>query len=69
MCFFQLITLNKLKEIVQKHPDYLVMGINSMDGLKDRVKDFLNINGSSVSLKDSLHFKTNLHHDTGTYSH
>jgi len=68
--FFQLITLNELKQIVQKHPDYSVMDIHSMNDLKDRVKDFLNINGENVSLKNSLHSKSNIQqvqHDTGTY--
>ncbi|CAI6367879.1 unnamed protein product [Macrosiphum euphorbiae] len=63
-----LITLNELKEIVQKHPDYSVTDIHSMDDLKDRVKGFLDINGENVSFKHSLHSKSNIqrvHHDTG----
>lgn len=65
-----LITLNELKQIVQKHPDYSVMDIHSMNDLKDRVKDFLNINGENVSLKNSLHSKYNIQqvqHDTDAH--
>jgi len=70
MPFFQLITLNKLKQIVKMHPDYSVMDIHSMEDLRDRVKGFLNIIDENVSLKNSLHSKSNIqgiHHDTGTY--
>ncbi|XP_029346809.1 ras guanine nucleotide exchange factor P [Acyrthosiphon pisum] len=64
------ITLNKLKQIVQKHPDYSVMDVHSMHDLKDRVKGFLNINDEDVSLKNSLYFKSNIqrvHHDTDAH--
>lgn len=40
-----------------------------MQELKNRVEGFLNINGTSVSLKHTHHFKTNapiIDHDTGT---
>ncbi|XP_060880472.1 putative uncharacterized protein DDB_G0282133 [Metopolophium dirhodum] len=66
-----LITLNELKQIVQKHPDYSVTDIHSMHDLKDRVKDFLNINVENVSLKNSLHSKSNIplvHHDTDAHN-
>uniref|UniRef100_A0A2S2N8T3 Tudor domain-containing protein 5 n=1 Tax=Schizaphis graminum TaxID=13262 RepID=A0A2S2N8T3_SCHGA len=63
----KLISIYKLKEIVKQHPDYSILKVNSMQDLKDRVKDFLNINDTSVSLKNTLQSKTSiasLHHNT-----
>jgi len=45
------------------------MNVKSLQELKNRVEGFLNINGTSVSLKRKHHLKTNepvIDHDTGT---
>ncbi|XP_022167875.1 putative uncharacterized protein DDB_G0277255 isoform X2 [Myzus persicae] len=54
------ITVDELKKIVKDHPDYLIMNVKSMQDLKNRVGGFLNINDTSVSLKNAHHFNTNI---------
>ncbi|XP_025209231.1 homeobox protein 4-like [Melanaphis sacchari] len=61
------ISLCQLEEIVKQHSDCSILKINCMQDLKNRFKDFLNINDTSVSLKNTLQSKTNivsLHHNT-----
>jgi len=56
--------------MVKRHPDCSVMNVKSMQDLKNRVEGFLNINDTSVSLKNAHHSQTNIpvtDHDTGIY--
>jgi len=62
--------LDEFKVKVKQHPDFSVLKINCLQDFKDRVKDFLIINDTSVSLKNALQYNTDiasLHHNTGTY--
>lgn len=70
MFFFQPMLLDEFKVKVKQHPDFSLLKINCLQDFKDQVKDFLNINDTSVSLKNALQSKTDitsLHHNTGTY--
>lgn len=59
--------LDEFKVRVKQHPDFSVLKINCLQDFKDRVKDFLIINDTSVSLKNAPQSNTDiasLHHNT-----
>ncbi|KAE9545241.1 hypothetical protein AGLY_000784 [Aphis glycines] len=59
--------LDEFKVKVKQHPDFSLLKINCLQDFKDQVKDFLNINDTSVSLKNAAQSKTDitsLHHNT-----